>query len=54
MPSTAHRGTLAVMPFLGYDSLLIGRGLTSDELAASLESSLSSHNCHLVTAPANE
>lgn len=41
MPSTAHRGTLAVMPFLGHDSSLIGRGHTSDKLAASMESSLS-------------
>ncbi|KAL9488395.1 hypothetical protein ACSS6W_000672 [Trichoderma asperelloides] len=27
MPSTAHRGTLAVMPFPGHDSSLIGHGL---------------------------
>ncbi|EHK43037.1 hypothetical protein TRIATDRAFT_86119 [Trichoderma atroviride IMI 206040] len=36
-------GTLAVMPFLGHDSSLIGHGLTSDKLAASMESSLSSY-----------
>lgn len=38
MPSTAHRGTLTVMPFLGHDSSLIGHGLTSDKLAAGMGS----------------
>lgn len=37
MPSTAHHGTLAVMPFLGHNSWLIGHGLSSDKLAASME-----------------
>lgn len=54
MPSTAHHGTLAVMPFLGHDNSLIGRGLTNDKLAAGLEPSLSSLSCHPVIAPANE